>query len=348
MKYCRLSFFGCLLWLVMFSAEAQTKFRLADVLPGSEKVQLVQNGDFQFQGPEVTGNHPNPTGWRRQGEMFVGQGTNTVLPDSGSVAFAQVNSGSPAAGLFTRTVRLEPNTAYVLSAFLWNFGNAANHVTTVVDFSDAYREPQMILAYTDAGADQGFFVYRSFNTTDTGTNITLRVFYDGLTGSGAAPAYVPVGAQWDNVAITKAADFQAPQAADSGANLRPLVTITSPGDGESLFVETVPAVLSITASASDLDGAITNVEFFAGSTKVGETTTSPYTVLWSNVVSGSYQLTALATDNSGATTLSAPVAISAAVVAPQPVWLQIVHAGANTLLSCPPRPPPLRSSPGQT
>ncbi len=335
MKYCRLSLFGCLLWMVLGSAEAQTKLRLADVLPGTEKVQLMQNGDFQFQGPEVTGNHPNPTGWSRQAEMFVGPGTNTGPLNGGSVAFAQVTSGSPAAGLYTRTVRLEPNTAYVLSAYLWNFGNAANHVTTVIDFSDAYREPQMILAYTDAGADRGFFVYRNFNTTDTGTNITLRVFYDGLAGSGAAPAYAPVGAQWDNVAITKAADFLPPQSAGSGANLRPLVTITSPGDGESLFVETVPAVLSITASASDLDGAITNVEFFAGSMKVGETTTSPYTVLWSNVVSGSYQLTALATDNQGAATLSAPVAIAAAVVAPQPVWLQVVHAGANALLSWP-------------
>jgi hypothetical protein len=144
-----------------------------------------------------------------------------------------------------------------------------------------------------------------------------------------------MGAQWDNVAVTRAADFQPPQASGSGANLRPLVTITSPGDGESLFVETAPAVLPVTATASDLDGAIAKVEFFAGATKLGESMNTPYTMLWSDVVSGPHQLTAVATDNAGATTLSAPVAITAAVVAPQPVWLRIAQVGASLLLSWP-------------
>ena len=311
------------------AARAQTRARLSSIIPGTEKTQLVQNGDFQLQGPEVTNSHANPTGWSRQAEMFVGSGTNTVPLNGGSVAFAQVNAGSPTAGLYTRAIRLEPNTAYVLSAYLWNFGNAANRVTTAIDFSDANQEPQMTLAYTDASADQGHFVYRSFNTADTGTNITLRIFYDGLTGAGAAPAYAPAGAQWDNVAITKSADFQPPQASGSAANLRPLVTLTSPGDGESLFVETVPAVLPITAMASDLDGMIAKVEFFADATRLGETTNSPYTLLWSNVPSGSYQLTAIAADNAGATTLSAPLTITVAVVAPQPVWLRIAQVGAD-------------------
>ena len=317
------------------AARAQTRVRLSSIIPGTEKTQLVQNGDFQLQGPQVTNSYANPTGWSRQAEMFVGSGTNTVPLNGGSVAFAQVNTGSPTSGLYTRAIRLEPNTAYVLSAYLWNFGNAANRVTTAIDFSDANQEPQMTSSYTDASADQGYFVYRSFNTADTGTNITLRVFYDGLTGTGAAPAYAPAGAQWDNVAITKSADFQPPQASGSGANLRPLVTITSPGDGESLFVETVPAVLPITAMASDLDGTIAKVEFFADATKLGEITNSPYTLLWSNVSSGSYQLTAIATDNAGATTLSAPVTITVAVVAPQPVWLRIAQVGASMQLSWP-------------
>lgn len=312
---------------------AQTRVRLATIIPGTEKVQLVQNGDFQFQGPEVTNSHPNPTGWSRQAEMFVGTGTNTVLLNGDSVAFARVNAGSPAAGLYTRTVRLEPNTAYVLSAYLWNFGNAANRVTTVIDLADAFNEPQITLSYSDTSADQGYFVYRSFNTTDTGTNITLRIFYDGLTGSGASPAYAPLGAQWDNIAITKATDFQAPLPSGSGANLRPLVTITSPGDGQNLFIETVPAGLPITASASDFDGTITNITFHTGTTRLGETASSPYMFLWPNVATGAYQLTAIATDNAGATTLSAPVGIAVSVVAPQQVPLQIAQAGTNVMLS---------------
>lgn len=314
---------------------AQTRVRLATIVPGTEAVQLIQNGDFQFPGPDVDGTHPNPAGWSRQAEMFVGPGTNTVWSNAGLVAFARVNAGSPSAGLYTRTIRLEANTAYVLSAYLWNFGNVANRVTTVIDLADAYREPQITLSHAELGADLGYFVYRSFDTADTGTNVTLRVFYDGLTGAGAAPAHAPVAAQWDNVAITKAADFLPPEPAGSGANLRPVVTLTSPSEGENLFMESTPAVLPITASASDFDGSIARVEFFAGPTKLGETTDSPYAALWSGVSSGSHQLTALATDNEGATTRSAPVTISTTVVAPEPVWLRIAQLGGNMLLSWP-------------
>lgn len=316
--------------------QAQTRVRLSTLIPGTEQVQLVQNGDFQFQGPEVNNSHPDPTGWNRQAGMFVGPGTNTVQMNGGSVAFAQVTASSPASGLYLRTVRLEPNTAYVLSAYLWNFGNAANHVTTVVDFSDAYNEPQMILACTDSEADQGYFVYRSFNTADTGTNITLRVFYDGLTGSGASPIYAPVAAQWDNLAITKAGEFIPPKAAGLAANLRPTVRITDPTDATNLVIFNASASLSLSAAAWDYDGIVDKVEFYASGTKLGEANASPFNVVWTNVTSGTWLLTAVATDNSGATTVSAPVSITATVtIPPAPNRLDIANAGGNLFLSWP-------------
>ena len=145
MKFSRLSLVACVFWLAFESEAETTRLRLSSIVPGTEKVQLVQNGDFQFQGTELTNSHPNPTGWSRQAEMFVGPGTNVVLLNGGAVAFAQVSVTSPSAGLYTRAVQLEPNTGYVLSAYLWNFGNAANRVTTVIDFSDVFNEPQMTL-----------------------------------------------------------------------------------------------------------------------------------------------------------------------------------------------------------
>jgi len=81
----------------------------------------------------------------------------------------------------------------------------------VVDFNDAPGEPQLTLYANPGVADQGFFAYCYFNTATTGTNITLRVFYDGFAGTGAAPQYFPLAAQWDNVAITKASYFALPQ-----------------------------------------------------------------------------------------------------------------------------------------
>ena len=51
---------------------------------------------------------------------------------------------------------------------------------------------------------------------------------------------------------------------------------------------------------------MSRVEFFRGTTKIGEKTSAPWSVSWTNVATGSYVVTAKATDNRGATTTSAP------------------------------------------
>lgn len=328
--------FAFLLWLGSDFAHAQTKLKLANILPGTENVQLVQNGDFQFQGPATaTNTHPFPTGWTRVGDIFADPGTNMVQPNAGVVARALVNGGAPV-GQYRRVISLAPNTDYILSAYLWNMGDAANHVTTVIDMNDVSQEPQVTLSYSEANADQGYFVYRSFNTASTGSNVTLRAFYDSPVGTGAAPGHFPVGAQWDNLAITRASDFIPPSASGSGGNLRPVVSITSPADGTNSVFSNAPATLPIIAAASDYDGSVAKVEFYAGGTKLGETNASPFGVLWTNVTSGAWQLTALAADNDGATTVSAPVTIIATVtIPPTPIRLSVASSGGNLIFSWP-------------
>src|SRR5438128_574219 len=130
----------------------------------------------------------------------------------------------------------------------------------------------------------GYFVYRSFTTADTGSTVTLRAFYDGFVGAGTASAYCPIGAQWDNLAITKETDFLPPQPGGSAANIRPQVSIYSPGDGTNILFESSPASLQIAASASDVDGTISKVEFYAGPNKLGQVTSGSYVFTWSNIV----------------------------------------------------------------
>jgi subtilisin family serine protease/PKD repeat protein len=89
-------------------------------------------------------------------------------------------------------------------------------------------------------------------------------------------------------------------------NARPSVVLTSPAN---LAQVAAPATLTLTASAADGDGTIARVEFFRGTTSLGVDTTSPYSVTWTNAPFGSYSLTAVATDNRGATTTSAPVTV---------------------------------------
>src|SRR6185437_7415394 len=73
---------------------------------------------------------------------------------------------------------------------------------------------------------------------------------------------------------------------------------------------TAPASVTITATASDADGTVSSVKFYNGNTLLGTSTTSPYSFTWTNVAAGTYVLTAVATDNSGAATTSTAVDIS--------------------------------------
>jgi hypothetical protein len=108
------------------------------------------------------------------------------------------------------------------------------------------------------------------------------------------------------------------------------VRITSPANGS--FAYASGGALAIAADATDLDGTITNVQFFAGTNKVAAVSTSPWTAFWSNTVSGTYILTALAADNTGATTLSAPVSVSV-TIPPQAPALNIQAGSSNVILS---------------
>ena len=323
-----------LLMVIAAPCPAQTKLKLSAIKPGTEQVQLIPNGNFQLQGPQSGGNYPNPPGWNRTADMFANIGSNIVAVNQGVVARAQTDGGA-SVSMYSQTVTLEPATAYVLSAYLWNLGNAANHVNTVVDLNDAPGESQLLVSYADSEADKGYFVYGNFNSSTTGTNVTLRVFYDGKAGTGAAPGYYPIAAQWDNIAITKLANFVAPQASNSTANIRPLVTITNPVHASTVALTTANPVLIVTADATDLDGTVTNVQFFAGTNLIGDANASPWTIAWAGVGSSNYVLKALAADNTGATTWSAPVSVTVSITAAPPGLppLAIGPAGANVVLS---------------
>jgi hypothetical protein len=68
--------------------------------------------------------------------------------------------------------------------------------------------------------------------------------------------------------------------------------------------------VTLTANAADADGSVAKVEFYYGSTRLGEDTGSPYSYTWSNVPAGTHSLTARATDNTGAVTTSAAISIT--------------------------------------
>jgi hypothetical protein len=96
------------------------------------------------------------------------------------------------------------------------------------------------------------------------------------------------------------------------ANKAPEVYLTSPTGNEAFKA---PADITLTASAADVDGTITKVEFYDDTTKIAEVNAAPYTYTWKSVAGGEHSIIAVATDNSGISTATAPLVIK--VVEPQ-------------------------------
>lgn len=79
-------------------------------------------------------------------------------------------------------------------------------------------------------------------------------------------------------------------------NTQPTVSLTSPENNASFVAgETI----SIAASASDLDGAVSKVEFYDGTSKIGEDATTPFEFDWVGATIGQHELWAKAIDDVG-------------------------------------------------
>ena len=76
----------------------------------------------------------------------------------------------------------------------------------------------------------------------------------------------------------------------------PQVSLLTPTNGA---VFTVPAVIEVTAQASDPDGVVVKVEFYINSTKVKTVTAPPFTMWWTNGAPGTYSFRAETQDNTG-------------------------------------------------
>jgi len=129
------------------------------------------------------------------------------------------------------------------------------------------------------------------------------VYGDTITVAYTKPASNPL----QTVSGDLATSITSQPVVNNCINIYPVVIITSPGNGSSF---TAPANITITATASDIDGKINKVEFYNGTTKLGESTTTPFSFIWNNVAVGTYSITAVAIDNFNAKTTSSPILFS--------------------------------------
>jgi chitodextrinase len=87
-------------------------------------------------------------------------------------------------------------------------------------------------------------------------------------------------------------------------NIAPTVSLTSPVNNSTF---TAPANVTLTANATDSDGKIAKVEFYSGGKLLGTSTTAPYTYAYNSLPAASYTVNAVAYDDKGASSTSAPI-----------------------------------------
>jgi RHS repeat-associated protein len=204
----------------------------------------------------------------------------------------------------------------------------------------AYNPPTVSLtapAANTISAAPATFTLSANAGAASGRSLTKVDFYQGSTLIGTATS-APYSFTWSNVAagsysITAVATDDRNISTTSNAvtviaNAPPTVSITGPATGSALAA---PASFNLTANAADSDGTVTKVDFYDGASLIGSATSAPYSLTWSNVADGMHSVTAIATDNNGATTTSAAVSL----IAVTPPTVSLTAPASNSVVTAP-------------
>ncbi len=105
----------------------------------------------------------------------------------------------------------------------------------------------------------------------------------------------------------------------------PSVVLTSPTNG-AIFA--APASITLTANVTANGHTITGVQFYNGSTLLGQATTTPYSFTWNNVGAGTYSLTARAIYDAGSSVASGAQTITVQPASTLPLPWQTADIGS--------------------
>lgn len=211
---------------------------------------------------------------------------NSVAPGTYSLtAIATDNAGATTTSApMSVTVNVPPTVSITnpASGTVFNSPATISINATAVDADGSINKVEFFEGLTKLGEDTGAPYSFVCNNFAAGNYVLAVVATDNLGGTTTSgPVSITVNAQ-------------------------PTVSITLPANGA---VFTAPAEVSLSAIASDADGTVEKVDFYQGATLLGTDMTSPYTFTWANVSSGSYSITAKATDNAAGVTTSTPITL---------------------------------------
>lgn len=233
--------------------ELASYIRLREIMPGTERVTLVPNGDFEA----------GPSGWTatpgRDGLHVARiEGLQTRLSGTalfrGNVLYAEAPLPREKTEIQSAPMNLDPGDEYVVSAWIAPLGEGDDEPTgpgaIAVGFagegSIAWGYP-IRHAYT---AHEGLFVFGTVKFGNASIERRVRISVGPWLGKGAAASLKGaaaaesrgVGVIIDNVAVTRASEFR-PPVFRAGAHLEFLAMLGSGTAG------------AVTASVADLESA---------------------------------------------------------------------------------------------
>lgn len=161
--------------------------------------------------------------------------------------------------------------------------------TLEASFSDASAPGYIDISLVDyTGSTNGFYSIQ-YRAASAGQTLTVRFtasqLYDATSGE--------VSLQAATLAVVK-------------TNYGPSVTLLSPANGATF---SGPGTIPLKVSASDQDGFVSHVSYFEGTNLIAAGIGTALSNQWGSVPAGSYTLTAVATDDLGLSSTSAPVTI---------------------------------------
>jgi hypothetical protein len=140
-------------------------------------------------------------------------------------------------------------------------------------------------------------VESNYNSGPAGTWKRLGPYQASITNNSVRLATTGGAANFSGVEL-----WRVPAGNQAGT-----VALTSPAQNQ---VITTGPTFALTATASDPDG-VSKVEFYYGTSKIGEDATTPYSLNWNTtgLPGGPAQISARVVDNAGGITTSAPALV---------------------------------------
>ncbi|MBL9152942.1 MAG: DNRLRE domain-containing protein [Verrucomicrobiales bacterium] len=259
--------------------------------------QYETDADSEFVLPYQMG--PGAVPWVPLGTVPVSAGESTATldwtglePQTEYEWYAAVSDGPNSLGSSPRSFTSAANQAPTITLDAPTAGSAVAKPATV-DFAATATDPDGAIDRVEFYADDvliGQAAAEPYEFAWPAISGTHTVFARAIDNQGGATDSTPV-----TVTVT------------NPSNGPPTIALTTPVAGSS-----VPGgMVSLVADAADTDGEIAKVEYFSGTTKIGETVAAPHTFAWSGVNPGQYTVTARATDNDGGVSTRARVAFTA-------------------------------------